>query len=160
MSVRVEVVEQSEIQKKALPQEVAPAKPYVLVVDDESLIADTLVAILRQHGYAADAAYNGASAMEAIKLIPPDLLITDVAMPGISGVDLAIAVRKSLPNCKVLLFSGQASTSDLLREAERAGHTFTLLSKPVHPRDLLAHTSTLISPRQPSKQEVQRIANL
>ncbi|HEX8926704.1 MAG TPA: response regulator [Terriglobales bacterium] len=149
MPVRLEVIPKSEVDAKALPQDSAPAKPYVLVVDDENIIADTLVLILRQHGYAADAAYDGASALEMMKLIPPDLLITDVAMPGMTGVDLAIAVRTSMPECRVLLFSGHASTSDLLRSAEEAGYTFTLLSKPVHPRDLLAQTSTLVDAPQP-----------
>jgi DNA-binding response OmpR family regulator len=159
MSVPLEIVLKAEIEEKKLAPDSAPAKPYVLVVDDESLIADTLVMILRQQGYAADAAYDGWSALEAVKLIPPDLLITDVAMPGMSGIDLAIAVRSSLPSCKVLLFSGQASTSDLLREAERQGHTFTLLAKPIHPRDLLAHTSTLIKPPQ-TNPESRHVANL
>jgi len=144
MTIRVENVSKSEVDAKALADDSAATKPYVLVVDDEALIADSLVLILRQSGYAADAAYDGASALEMVKLIPPDLLITDVAMPGISGVDLAITVRNSMPQCKVLLFSGHASAADLLGSAERSGHQFTLLSKPVHPRDLLAHTSKMI----------------
>jgi DNA-binding response OmpR family regulator len=154
-----EVVLKSEIDKKGLQQETVPTRPYILVVDDESLIADTLVLILRQQGYVADAAYDGATALEAIKLIPPDLLITDVAMPGMSGIDLAIALRASFPNCKVLLFSGQASTSDLLQEAERQGHNFTLLAKPVHPRDLLAQTSNLVRTPQ-NTFETQPVGNL
>jgi CheY-like chemotaxis protein len=61
-----------------------------------------------------------------------------VIMPEMSGIDLAIAVKESCSDCKVLLFSGQAATADLLLAAKRSGHEFQLLTKPVHPTDLLA----------------------
>ena len=59
-------------------------------------------------------------------------------MPGMTGVELAIHFRKLHPECKVLLFSGQAATADLLAKAREQGHDFELLTKPVHPVDLLA----------------------
>jgi len=58
-------------------------------------------------------------------------------MPEMNGVDLAVRVKELLPSCKILLFSGQAATVDLLEEASRNGHEFALLTKPVHPKDLL-----------------------
>jgi len=51
---------------------------------------------------------------------------------------VAIETRKKLPKCKVLLFSGQAATADLLERARAQGHEFDILAKPVHPTDLLA----------------------
>ena len=68
----------------------------------------------------------------------PHLLISDVAMPGMTGIELAIHFRKTQPECKVLLFSGQASTADLLEKARAQGYDFDLLAKPIHPADLLA----------------------
>jgi DNA-binding NarL/FixJ family response regulator len=62
-------------------------------------------------------------------------------MPKMNGIDLAIAVQQEIPDCKVLLFSGQAATNDLLDEAGRNGHDFAILSKPIHPSDLLAELS-------------------
>jgi len=113
----------------------------VLVVDDESAIADTLSEILKLSGYAATPAYDGEEALETALLVPPELLITDVMLPGMSGIELAIQMRRIFPDCRVLLFSGQAATSDLLTSAARAGHQFTLLAKPVHPTDLLRRVS-------------------
>jgi CheY-like chemotaxis protein len=113
-------------------------KPRVLVVDDERVIADTLAIILNQAGYEASAVYSGSGAVEQAKSIRPDLLISDVMMPDMNGIDAAILVRAALPSCKILLFSGQAATADLLETARRHGHEFEILAKPVHPQDLLA----------------------
>jgi len=120
-------------------------RPVVLVVDDESAIADTLSQILKLSGYAATPAYDAEEALETALLTPPQLLITDVMLPGMSGVELAIRMRRIFPNCQVLLFSGQAATADLLISAKRAGHRFTLLSKPVYPTDLLQHVSASLA---------------
>ena len=59
-------------------------------------------------------------------------------MTGITGIEAAIEVRAKLPSCKILLFSGQAATADLLEKARAQGHEFEILAKPVHPTDLLA----------------------
>ncbi|MDT8067527.1 MAG: response regulator [Terriglobia bacterium] len=134
-----------ELKAQRLQPEDFPLRPVVLVVDDEPIIADTLVAILSASGYVADAAYNGESALEMAQIIPPELLISDVVMPGMSGVSLAISMRQTCPDCHVLLFSGQAATGDILLDARKQGHDFNILAKPVHPRDLLAHAARLLA---------------
>ncbi|MGD0831446.1 MAG: response regulator [Terracidiphilus sp.] len=116
-------------------------RPVVLVVDDESVIADSLTSILNRSGFAAMPAYDGESALESMLLRPPELLISDVILPGMSGIELAISARRIFPDCKVILFSGQASTVDLLASAKHQGHHFSLLNKPIHPTDLLARIS-------------------
>jgi CheY-like chemotaxis protein len=118
-----------------------------LVVDDEHIIADTLAAILQANGFAASAAYSGKSALEKMRSGPPDVVISDVVMPGMSGIELAIAIRDSYPGCKILLFSGNAATGDLLETARRRGYEFPLLSKPVPPQDLLRLLSDWGLPR-------------
>lgn len=118
----------------------------ILVVDDERVIADTLVAILRASGLVAMAAYSGESALQVVSSGVPDLLITDVCMPGMNGVELAIEIRDHFPRCKVLLFSGHASSRFLLNEARAKGYDFELLTKPIHPRDLLEHLRHLDRP--------------
>jgi CheY-like chemotaxis protein len=117
---------------------VNPTPKRVLVVDDEANIANTLTAIFRNAGYEAVAAYDGRSGLSQCESFHPDLVITDVVMPGMSGVDMAIEVKQRYPACKILLFSGQAATADLLEEARRSGHDFEVLAKPVHPKELLA----------------------
>lgn len=110
----------------------------VFVVDDEKLIADTLVAILQNQGFEATAFYHAESALQACGLSRPDMIITDVVMPGMGGIELAIQVQDDFPDCRILLFSGQACTLDMLEVARLKGYDFELLNKPVHPSDLLA----------------------
>ena len=114
------------------------SKPRILVVDDERRIADTLVIILNQSGFDASAVYTGTDAVDQARASQPDLVITDVIMPDMNGIDAAIQIREILPACKILLFSGQAATADLLEKARAEGHEFEILAKPVHPQDLLA----------------------
>jgi DNA-binding response OmpR family regulator len=122
-------------------------RPTVLVVDDECTIADTLAEILKRSGFNAIATYDGPSAIETALLNPPQVLITDVVLPGMNGIDLAISMRRIFTDCKVILFSGNAATSPLMASAMRAGHNFVLLTKPVHPADMLAHVSGCVQPR-------------
>jgi DNA-binding NtrC family response regulator len=74
------------------------------------------------------------------------MMITDVCMPGMGGIELAVAVRGSYPDCKILLFSGQMSTVDLLTASRNAGYDFAAISKPIHPTELLAKISQLLHP--------------
>ena len=113
-------------------------KSRVLVADDEQVIANTLAIILNQAGFEAKAVYSGENALETIDEFQPNMLISDVIMTGMTGIEAAIKVRAKLPGCKILLFSGQAATADLLEKARAHGHEFEILAKPVHPTDLLA----------------------
>lgn len=132
------------------------SRPFVVVVDDERRIADTLVLILDSRGYAAAAAHDGASALEICRQRAPDLVISDVVMPDMNGIDLAIAIRQRFRDCHILLFSGQAETADILENARCRGYDFELLAKPLHPEDLLMRIRTLIGPRDASQQPERR----
>ena len=113
------------------------ARPKVLVVDDERVIADTLAMILNQSGFQAQPIYSGEGAVELASTFEPDMLISDVIMADLNGIDAAIRIRELLPKIKILLFSGQAATADLLDNARKQGYEFEILAKPVHPQDLL-----------------------
>jgi CheY-like chemotaxis protein len=121
--------------KESMPETIS--KPKVLVADDERVIADTLAMILNQSGFDARAVYSSEKALEVVPAFKPDMLISDVIMGELNGIDAAIQIRTILPNIKILLFSGQAATADLLEKARAQGYEFEILAKPVHPQDLL-----------------------
>ena len=110
----------------------------VLVVDDERLIAETVAAILNANGFEAVEAYNGEEALEAARKFQPDVVLSDVLMPKMSGVELGIKIHLEFPGTRIFLFSGQAATSELMRKAQDDGYTFELFPKPIHPEALIA----------------------
>jgi CheY-like chemotaxis protein len=112
-------------------------RPRVLVVDDEKLIADTCAEIFEGAGFYAKTAYDGWAALQMAEEFHPDYLLTDVLMPRMNGVELAIAISKMLPATKILLFSGQAGISQIMLDGHNRGYEFELIAKPVHPLKLI-----------------------
>ena len=116
----------------------------IFVVDDEKAIAETLAVILARSGFTVNSFTSPREALEKARRFPPSLLLSDVFMPELSGVDLAVQIKVTWPHCKILLFSGQAETNDLLSAAREQGYDFPLLAKPIHPVDLLQRIRDLI----------------
>lgn len=121
--------------------------PKVLVVDDERAIATSLATILERNGYRALSAFDGEEAVFVAEQFVPDCLVCDVVMPGIDGVETALAITHILPNCKVLLISGQARCLDLLEKAPCVGFDFELVAKPIEPDHLLRRVAALLAAR-------------
>ena len=111
--------------------------PKVLVVDDEELITETLKEILGRAGFDVQIASDGWAALEVVPVFRPHYLLTDVLMPRMNGVELAIAVRKMFPETRIILFSGQAGISEILLSGQRQGFQFELIPKPMHPLKLI-----------------------
>jgi CheY-like chemotaxis protein len=109
----------------------------IIVVDDEPIIADTLVDILNGEGYKGFAVSDGKSAIKWAEMLVPDVVITDVIMPGMDGIEAAKGILKLLPNCRIILFSGQAASTSLVEKARAEGFAFELLAKPINPELLL-----------------------
>jgi DNA-binding NtrC family response regulator len=114
----------------------------IYVVDDEEIIAHSLGLILEREGFDVSCFTNPLRALDSIDRKAPDLLISDVIMPQLSGIELAIQTSKRNPDCRILLFS--ASAAEAMHQAAESGYDFRLLQKPVHPTTLL--------------QEIERIA--
>jgi CheY-like chemotaxis protein len=110
----------------------------IIVVDDEPVIADTLVEILKGEGCEAIAVSDGASALRWAPMMRPDALICDVIMPDMNGIQTAKAVLRAVPECRIILFSGQSASLDLLEDARKEGHPFEILAKPINPVVLLS----------------------
>lgn len=98
----------------------APETTRVLVVDDEHAIADTMTMILAASHFEARAAYSPLEALSLLDTFNPHAVISDVMMPGMSGIELALHLGDRLPWCKVLLMSGHSSAFELLEKHRRA----------------------------------------
>ena len=113
------------------------ARVKILVVDDEKLIADTLTEILKVAGFKVTTAYGGWEALQSASKVRPDYLLSDVLMPHMNGVELAIAIQKMNPAARILLFSGQAGISETLLDGQQRGLKYELIAKPIHPLKLI-----------------------
>jgi len=111
--------------------------PRVLVIDDEKLVADSLSAVLKRFHYDAVPFYSGETAIEAARQDCPDIVLSDVMMPKLNGVETVLKIREICPATRVLLLSGNSATAELLKQAHSKGHDFELLAKPIHPDELL-----------------------
>lgn len=129
---------------------IAAPKVRVLVADDEELIARTLATILELAGYEVCAVYGGDAAVKLLDLFKPDLILTDVSMPGTTGIEVASIAQESLPRCKILLFSGQASLQTSLLRSTGYELPFEFLTKPVHPGELLAKLREMLRGDKPA----------
>lgn len=114
----------------------------VFVVDDEEQIANLVTLCLRSVSFDVETFYDAASALRRASNCLPDLLISDITMPGMDGITLAKQLRKRNPNCKVILISGNPNwkaPGDLLND--RFGD-FALLLKPFSIKQLLCRITS------------------
>lgn len=124
-------------------------KCRVFVVHDEPIIASSLALILRHEGFDAKSFTQSLEALRGAICRAPDILISDENMPLLNGIELAIRVRKHRPGCKVLLFSGQANPASLLEYPGAGHHSFELIQKPAHPKDILKRIQMLLHGNPP-----------
>jgi DNA-binding response OmpR family regulator len=119
----------------------APARPKrVLVVDDERVIADTLTLIFRKAGYQAEAVYNGRDAVQRAREFEPDIVVSDVVMPEMDGIEAVSLMSNEKRPPAVLLISGQAEGEYVI---ERVQHRFEIVAKPIHPELLLERVARM-----------------
>lgn len=102
----------------------------VLFVDDETELVSAVVERLQLRGISADGETGGAAALERISHARYDVVVLDVKMPGIGGLDVVRRLRLDHPGIKVVLLTGHGSAEDAA-EGERLG-TFAYLQKPVN----------------------------
>jgi DNA-binding NtrC family response regulator len=122
----------------------------ILIVEDEEVVADTLGQILSAHGYEVRVVYSAEAAMATVSTWIPNLCILDVMLPKMNGIDFAVLLNGDLPDCRVILFSGQPNVEQLLQKASAEGHHFEILAKPIHPTTMLNVISNLLCPGGPA----------
>jgi len=107
----------------------------ILVVDDDHDACEAISGLLDQSGYAVEAAADPAHALARLEQMRPDLVVSDLQMPGMSGLELIRRIQGLHPGTPVILVTG-AETRDLCTGAKRYG-AVECLTKPVNPEELL-----------------------
>lgn len=112
-------------------------KPRVLIVDDDHVIASTMSLILNAAGFDSVAAFGGDQALDLARSHLFHILVTDVNMSPMNGVELGIAFLEIHSAASVFLITGSIEVAGDALEALPRGRQFPLLQKPVHPRELI-----------------------
>ena len=110
--------------------------PSILIVDDETAILDTLRILLRNEGFQVATAQGGKAGLELLKQSQPDIVLTDVRMPSVTGIDILTAVRQQEPETPVILMTAQASLQSAIQAVNEGA--FYYIQKPFSNDDLVA----------------------
>ena len=116
---------------------------HILVVDDNPPMTNSLADILRANGYDVYTAFSGSEAIDILKDHPIDILLTDIRMPDMNGVELFQATREAHPDMVTFLMTAY-STDDVLQEGLKEGIK-TVLTKPLNIDFLLMLLSAAVN---------------
>ena len=136
------------------------AQPSILIVDDEQGILDTLRILLKNEGFDVTTAQGGKAGLEQLKAAAPDLVLTDIKMPGVSGTEILAAAREQDPETPVILMTAQASLQTAIQAVNQGA--FYYIQKPFSNDDLVAICRRAVEQRllkaenKQLKQEIRR----
>lgn len=110
----------------------------ILIVDDEKVFTQAMARLFTQKNFQVTVASNGFEAVDALKEVEPDIIISDILMPNSDGIELLLYIKKNKIKTPVIAISGggRLSSIDYLKMAERFGAAATL-NKPVSFDELL-----------------------
>lgn len=127
----------------------------ILVVDDERRIVDIVKAYLEKDGFAVSTAYDGQTALERIRAERPDLIVLDLMLPGISGLDICRTVRQE-SKTPVIMLTARDDDADKIVGLELGADDY--VTKPFNPRELVARVRAVLRRTGDPSAEPQRIA--
>lgn len=133
-------------------------KAHLLVVDDDPHITELLRRILAYEGYSVATATSGDEALARTLERPPNLIILDILMPGLDGLEVTRRLRAAGDNVPVLMLTGRDAISNRVEGFEAGADDY--LIKPFAPEELLVRMKALLRRQQPERHEVLRYAEL
>ena len=132
--------------------------PNVLIVDDEAHIRSTMTALLRRRSYEVHAARHGEEAMQLLEKRPFDLLLLDICMPGMNGIELAHRARALQPDVAIILFTGAGTLETAI--AGMHMHVFDYILKSSHPDEVLHQIEAALEQRRQNVRQRQLMQQL
>ena len=126
----------------------------ILVVDDEPAVAAVMADALREAGYEPDTRTDSVAALSLLSAIAYDLIVSDIAMPGLTGIQLLTLIKAQTPSPAVILITG-FSTRELARSALEHG-AFAYVEKPFDTADLVERAKQALWKRRLSQTSKQK----
>ena len=134
------------------PEQTTPTK-HILVVEDEETLALGVRDALMHAGFHVELAHDGVKAMQTIREAKPDLIVLDLMLPGMSGLEILTELRKEKHNVRVLILTALADEEDLLRGFEMGADDY--MKKPFSPRELVARVEAQFRRRKMDSEPPQ-----
>jgi DNA-binding response OmpR family regulator len=129
-------------------------KANILVADDELIERQTLTDILRLEGYHVSAVANGEAAVDFIRLNPVDLIVLDLRMPGMSGLDVIKVINRISPDVEIILLTAHGSIESAIDALRSQVHDYLL--KPASPTQIIESVSRGLARRTKKLREKER----
>ena len=133
-------------------------KAHILVVDDDPRITDLLRRILAYEGYSVAIAASGSEALNRTLERPPDLVVLDIMLPGVDGLEVAQRLREAGDNVPILMLTARDTIADRVKGLETGADDY--LVKPFAPEELVARVKALLRRSQEERHEVLRYADV
>lgn len=133
-------------------------KAHILVVDDDPRITDLLRRVLAYEGYTVAMAATGTEALNRTLERPPDLIVLDIMLPGLNGLEVAQRLRAAGDNVPILMLTARDAIADRVKGLDIGADDY--LVKPFAPEELVARVKALLRRSQEERQEVLRYADV
>ncbi len=133
-------------------------KAHILIVDDDPRITDLLRRVLAYEGYSIASAASGSEALNRSLERPPDLVVLDIMLPGLDGLEVAQRLRAAGDNVPILMLTARDTVADRVKGLETGADDY--LVKPFAPEELVARVKALLRRSQEERHEVLRYADV
>lgn len=129
----------------------------ILVVDDDTALAEMIGIVLRSEGYAPEFVADGAAALPAFHRVRPDLVLLDVMLPGLDGIQICELIRAE-SGTPIIMLTAKSDTADVVRGLEAGADDYIV--KPFNPKELVARIKTRLRANRSETQDVIRVGDL
>jgi two-component system response regulator MtrA len=129
----------------------------ILVVDDDVALAEMISIVLRGEGYTPVQAFDGAQALAAIEASQPDLVLLDVMLPGLDGIEVCSRIRET-SGVPIIMLTAKGDTTDVVRGLESGADDYVV--KPFNPKELVARNKTRLRPSTVGSQSVITVGDV
>ena len=129
----------------------------ILVVDDDGALAEMITIMLRSEGFDPHTAMSGLEAIDVIEKVDPDLVLLDVMLPGMNGIDVCSAIRET-SGVPIIMLTAKGDTQDVVKGLESGADDYVV--KPFNPKELVARIRTRLRPTQDTHATTITIGDL
>ncbi|MGO3886090.1 MAG: MtrAB system response regulator MtrA [Mycetocola sp.] len=131
--------------------------PRILVVDDDVALAEMIGIVLRTEGFDTEFSVDGTSALEDVARVNPDLILLDLMLPGIDGIEVCTRVRAD-SGVPIIMLTAKSDPTDVVRGLESGADDY--IAKPFNPKELVARIRARLRPASSSGPETLTVGNV